>query len=569
MMDRLIRNAARAYEFGRHIPMAKLARRAELSARRTLRDRLQLPVAGSLPPLRAACAPMPLFAPRTGHLAADGDGLQVTFLGRTETLSLPGLNWRAPGPGAAHQLWRMNLHYMEYLEPASGPLFAALVGDWIAANPARAQGTWKDSWNSYALSLRVVVWMQQLAARASRLAPALRAAAEASLAGQLRYLVANLETDVGGNHLIKNIKALIWASCHFAGAEPDRWRQLGLKLLARELDRQILADGMHNERSPSYHAQVFADLLECRHALAHDPLGGRLDAALAQMAQVTADLAHPDGSPALFNDAGLTMAYTPAQCLAAFAEVYGRLPSPRKIFAFSQAGYFGARNAGSYIVADCGRIAPDDLPAHGHGDVLSFEWSVAGQRIIVDQGVFEYIAGTRRQQARSAVSHNTLCFEGADQADFFGAFRCGRRPNVVLIGYAATPDSFELEGSHDGFDHLPGKPRHVRRLLATSQGMSIADRIEGKSDRPALIGFLLHPEVSVSANGSQVTLMRDATRIVLAASHPVTIEDAVWWPDMGQAKPTQRLIVRLEPPASKADMRFSIESPVQSLSDFR
>ena len=67
-----------------------------------------------------------------------------------------------------------------------------------------------------------------------------------------------------------------------------------------------------------------------------------------------------------------------------------------------------------------------------------------GERVIVDQGVHEYIPGERRRLSRSAASHNTVCIEGADQADFFGAFRCGRRPNVSISALetgAAGPSS--------------------------------------------------------------------------------------------------------------------------------
>ena len=136
----------------------------------------------------------------------------------------------------------------------------------------RDRGAWRDSHNSYALSLRVVVWMQQLA-RAPALAGARGRRASPSRYG---FWHDNLETDLGGNHLVKNIKALIWASAFFAGPEAARWRRKGLRLLRRALDEQILPDGVHFERSPSYHAQVFADLLECRHALgARAPRGAR------------------------------------------------------------------------------------------------------------------------------------------------------------------------------------------------------------------------------------------------------------------------------------------------------
>ena len=58
------------------------------------------------------------------------------------------------------------------------PELTAAIGDawtandaWIAANPPFRAGASSDSWNAYSLSLRVVVWMQQLALRRNRLAP--------------------------------------------------------------------------------------------------------------------------------------------------------------------------------------------------------------------------------------------------------------------------------------------------------------------------------------------------------------------------------------------------------------
>jgi uncharacterized heparinase superfamily protein len=539
------RNLARAIAFGRRVPLAKIARRIELDVKRRVArhagaDRR---LDGAAPPL-SNCPPLPLFPPRHGKLELRGEHLRFTFLEHCRDIAAT-LDWSVGSKKPRSQLWRMNLHYMEYLEEVDDGLFADLVLQWIDGNPPYVPGYWQDSWNSYALSLRVVVWMQQFAARADRLDKATRAAMITSIAQQIRFLKANLETDIGGNHLVKNIKTLIWASAVFTGVEAERWRALGLRLMRDELPRQIFPDGMHYERSPSYHCQVFADLLECRHALGVDPLDGALDDALARMGRAAADLAHPDGGVALFNDAGLSMAYAPQECIDVYERLFGSRPAPRRVFALADAGYFGLRAGPVYFVADCGRIAPDDLPAHGHGDVLGFELSVAGLRIIVDQGVFEYVAGERRGTARAAASHNTLCLDGADQADFFGAFRCGARPNVTLRAYESTTDGFRLEGAHDGFARLPGAPIHRRRFSVDPAEIVIEDRLDGCADRPASIGFLLHPETRVDVSGVVARIARGDAEIEMTCTAPIEIEDAVWWPDMGCEIATKRLRVRV------------------------
>jgi hypothetical protein len=556
----LIARTRQRIEFASHVPLAKLLRRAELSLRRRIPVRLpRLGASASTLAVRQA-PPLPIFAPRK-HLAPGGaeGGLRFNFLNRAVEMEAHGIDWQAPGPGPAHQLWRMNLHYMEYLEGVSCESWTRLVTDWIACNPQSKRKAWQDSWNSYAVSLRAVVWLQELARRAATLSSNAVIAARISAIDQLRFLARNLETDLGGNHLIKNIKALIWASAFFTGEEALRWRRKGLALLHKELQKQILADGVHDERSASYHAQVFADLLECRHALGGDPLGGALDNALHRMAQVTADLTHPDGGPVLFNDSGLTMAYSPGECLDVYERLFGQKPKQRQVFALESTGYYGFRHGDKYMIADCGRIAPDDLPAHGHGDVLSFELSAGGKRMIVDQGVFEYNPGEKRQRARAASSHNTLCFEGGDQAEFFGAFRCGRRPDVTVLSYEPLPDGFVLEGTHDGFRTLAGGPRHVRRFEAGPEKIIIHDRIEGATGQTARIGFLLHPDTEAVVECCSARLRQGASVIKVTSSEPLEIQPAVWWPDMGVERKTSRLVLRLTQPAHNATIKLRFE----------
>ncbi len=538
-------HARRALRFARHVPPRRLLRRLMLGVRRALRDRWPGRARALAAPALAQAPPSPLFAPRNGGIAGD----TFTFLGRSVTMN-GRIDWSAPSLAPRDQLWRMNLHYMEYLEEVDDARMLVLIDEWMSANPANRPGAWKDSHNSYALSLRVVVWMQQLAVR--KLSPPL---VLASLAGQLRFLEANLETDLGGNHLIKNVKALLSASAFFAGRDAARWRRKGLRLLLAEIEAQVLPDGVHYERSPSYHAQVFADLLECRHALG-EAAPRALDEVLQAMAQGAADLAHPDGGPAQFNDAGLTMAYASGECLDVYRCLTQQEAAPAPVFAYPEAGYFGRREGGDYFIADCGRIGPDALPAHAHGDVLSFELSVGGERIIVDPGVYEYFDGAKRHESRAASSHNTLCFEGLDQAEFFGAFRCGRRPHVEVRTLVCEPDRLAFEGTHDGY--RPHK--HDRAFDQTSGALKIVDRIWGPP-RAARIGFLLHPDVEVALDEKGAELKRGAARLRFRASVAVTSKAAVWWPDMGRERPTLRLCLDVAAGVSEVKSEFIWREP--------
>lgn len=537
------RRVGRSLAFARHIPPAKVARRVVLKGRRRIERALGWEAAAA-PATLADDAPLPLFSPREPGAVRDGDGWRFTFIGRCETCPGSAIDWRLGGAGPANQLWRMNLHYFEWAERIDDVTFRAALTDWVTANPPLARGADQDGWNSYALSLRVVVWLQQLAARRGRLDPVWVSEMASHSARQLCHLETHLETDLGGNHLLKNIVALLWGSAALAGRDSPRWRALGLRLLRREL-AQFLPDGMHFERSASYHAQSLGDLLDIRHALRGDPFEGDLDTVIERAAQVLADLTHPDGGIALVGDSGLGMARVPRQILEAASMIMGRKTAPRAAFDLPVAGYAGLRHGQDLLVIDAGPLEPGELPAHVHGDLGSFEWSVAGRRVIVDQGVFTYVAGEARDQSRSARFHNTLAAPQADQGDFFGAFRVGARSRLVRRTVECAAESVIVELKHGGFVGRRGGARHRRRIEAHRDMIEIFDSI----DRPlvgAAISFLLAPEVeAIVEDGATVRLSTPAATCRIVTDGEIIIEAARWWPDIGTEHPTRRIRVAL------------------------
>jgi uncharacterized heparinase superfamily protein len=498
--------------------------------------------AGQVPPLLRQI-PAPVAPPRAELAVFEGGWPALRVLNRVIPLAHP-VDWHPPALEAGTRLEKLNLHYMEFLEGLDAREFARVVDDWIDHNPRYRPGYWRDGWNSYALSIRCVVWMQQMRARRGRIGEDVAGRMAASLFLQLRFLRANLEVDIGGNHLIKNVKALLWGARVFTGSEARAWGQTGARLLTRELREQVLPDGVHYERSPAYHAQVFMDLLECRHVLPPGAAREALDAVLHRMAAAAANLAHPDGLPSLFNDGGLHMTYAPAACLDVYARLLGRAPpTAPPVFAHPHAGYYGARAGQDYVLVDCGDVSPDYLPAHAHGDMLAFEWTLAGNRMVVDAGVYEYHAGACRDYSRSTRAHNTVTVADEDQCEFWGAFRMARRGRGRAERYEAGDQGFVLVGTHDGYSRLPGRPVHRRRFDASPRRIEVADVVEGGAGQPVRSRLLLHPECVVKPDLDGVTVTRGGAAFRMTSPVPVRVQDAWWMPDFGVRLPTRQLVL--------------------------
>ena len=487
--------------------------------------------------------PQPVFLPRQHLVSQQGELTTLKFLNLRIDFSPP-YDWR-PVQGR-RALEAMNLHYMEYLEGVDDDTFCRIVDSWIENNPPFQPGYWLDNWNSYSVSIRCLVWMQQFARRQQSFSEPFKIRLIDSVRDQIRFLESNLELDICGNHLVKNIKTLVWASQFFCGEDADRWGRLAGDLLKRELAEQILGDGTHFERSPAYHAQVFADLLEC-YAVMPAELAEEIGPALKSMAQALVDLTHSDGLVSLFNDGGLHMAYSTSECISVFERLTGETVVPAARVLLPDAGYFGLRQGQNLLLVDCGKIAPDYLPAHGHGDILAFEWDFAGQRIAVDAGVYEYYPGPDRDYSRSTSSHNTVTVDDEDQCEFWLSFRVGRRANVQLNSCSIEDGKLQLDGSHDGYTRLDGRPVHRRTVESDTVSVVVSDQIDGGKGQPVHSRVLLHPECQIETGqdhrSDRIRFRRGSNHFELVSESPMEVAPAEWFPDFGVKMETQQLVL--------------------------
>jgi uncharacterized heparinase superfamily protein len=342
--------------------------------------------------------------------------------------------------------------------------------------------------------------------------------AMSSLYLQARYLAQRLEYHLLGNHLFANAKALVFAGLFFETHEASKWLATGLEILRSEMPRQVLSDGGHFELSPMYHAIFVEDLLDIVN-LASGPDASRRGPAAEACRALTREplprmlgwlrtMTHPDGQIALFNDAAFGIA-RPCAVLEDYAQRLGIEVEPispaHPLTSLDASGYVRLERGDYVALLDVARIGPDYLPGHAHADTLTFELSLAGQRLIVDAGTSTYAIGEQRMHERSTAAHNTVTLNEHSSSDVWSAFRVGRRAYPVDVDIAppvrraedASPDApaadsheewpalpqdiadcWTVSAAHTGYLHMRGRMTHRRRWHCYPDAIVIVDHLD-------------------------------------------------------------------------------------------
>jgi uncharacterized heparinase superfamily protein len=475
------------------------------------------------------------------------------------------------------QLWRYHLHYFGYVADLlwwaqSGErqrafeTFKKLAAGWIESNHFFGG----DGWHPYTLSLRIVNWLHALRGFDAELQQdeALRRRLIGSLYTQCRALAGDLETDVRGNHLLENLRALIWAGVAFEGAEAQRWLARALSLLKAEVYEQVLPDGGHFERSPGYHLVVLKDLLEIGLWLQRNrrEVPGWLREAVERMSKYLLAILPPDQQVPLLKDTAWDAAPQPHDVLAAAAlwlqepswkrqstlglypcqlfgapglrlwEEWALETAGRSSMFFPHSGHAVAREdaSGEFLIFDVGKPCPDYLPAHAHADLLTYELCVGGQRVVVDSGVYEYANGPWRAFFRSTRAHNTVEIAGENQSEVWSSFRVARRARPLDVFWHDAGDYVLMRGAHDGYTRLANPVVHRRTIVwCRHRFWLIADEIlpqdsNGRVTNAVHNANAVHNWVHLHPSLSWEPVDRDMWRIV-----GNVLEPALWFSTFG------------------------------------
>ena len=422
----------------------------------------------------------------------------------------------------APRLWRFHLHYWDWAwglvgdsdRLAARALFVRLWRSW-RASAGFGRG---DAWHPYPTALRAWSWcgLYRDLAVGSDIEPDFVAA----LAVHAGFLRRHLEYDLGGNHLIKDLKALVGLAVFFAN---ERLLRLALGRLTRELTRQVLADGGHYERSPAYHCQVLADLMDVADLLSASgqPPIREITEAVELMRRWLGAVLGPDGQVPLLND-GYPV---DRELLTALRPGPDPVTPASPLHVLAATGLVRAVAGGWHLLADVGLPCPPSLPGHAHADTLGCLLYVDAVPLLIDTGTSTYEPGPVRRHERSTAAHSTVEVDGTDSTEVWSVFRAGRRARVSGLTARVDSSSVSCEAAHDGFRGLPGRPLHRRRWSLSGDGLEVEDVVAGRGRHKIAIRWQLAVGSTVRVDGGTAFVASQAGvfSVAVVASHPVLL----------------------------------------------
>lgn len=458
------------------------------------------------------------------------------------------------------KLWRYNLHYFDDLNAQNAHERAAwhhdLIKRWIDENlPAK-----RSAWEPYTTSLRIVNWVKWLMVGNTAPADMMQ-----SLADQAGWLSQNLEHHILGNHLFANAKALIFAGSFFQGEEAEHWLEVGLKILAHELDEQILGDGGHFELSPMYHMIILEDVLDIIqlgrvYKTVPEDTCKKMQYSAEQMLHWMDVMAHPDDQISFFNDTAFGIA-AKNEHLRAYAQTLNIKNSKplQPLEHLEESGYIRAHMGDWTALIDVARIGPDYLPGHAHADQLSFELSHGTKRIFVNSGISGYGLSPERHRQRGTAAHNTIELNGENSAEIWSGFRVARRGQPYGLSIDHNESSFEISSSHNGYKRLRGGPIHKRNWSISANEITIRDEIVGVY-QSALSHLHFHPDTNITLDDDKKSGSIQCGKQLIKfeiEGGVALLETSTYHPEFGKTLNNQKLIVELSSPRLIFRLRLS------------
>ncbi len=454
--------------------------------------------------------------------------------------------------------WLADLEASAPREQAA-PVAERIIAAWLSANAKIPSRPGKGpAWSVANAGTRELNWRVHAPLILSGTDKALRAKVLTTLGETARWLDRNVGRAEDPLGEVAGWCGIVAAGLLLPDGKPRRL--YGEAGLIRALGELVGDDGGVLSRSPLCQMEAISLLVRlraCYHALRRDPPQA-LEAILALLVPPLLTLVHGDGSLGSWQG---SWAIDAAE-LAALVSASGVRTRPLRDV--RQWGYQRVTAQKGLLLFDG---APPPLARHARGgcaSTLAFEFSHAGQRIVVNCGGASCAGGlvpVRLEQGlRASAAHSTLVIDDANSTAVLINGRIGsgvseveidRRTQVSEKGAGAT----RLEASHNGYASRYGLT-HRRILILRDDGTELRGEDllvpSGGKGKKGKVGFAIRfhlgPGIDVGLSedgqGAGLALPDGSYWQFRSGGGQVTVEESLWVDGHGRPQPVQQLVLQ-------------------------
>lgn len=387
-----------------------------------------------------------------------------------------------------------------------------------------------------------------------------------NLKREYSILINSIEYHLLANHLLANLKALIFFEIFFPNKFSKERLRKWKKNYLDQLKEQILDDGGHFELSPMYHNIILEDLLELKMILIEDKeFISTLDKYIAMMFRWSKYFSYSGtGLPVYFHDScgGIARNYKELASNS-YLSTEKRLKNDDMFSrVFSSSGFFFVQNDFFNIRINCSNVKCSYTPGHFHSSQLSYDIEAFNEPIIISSGLSTYENSLDRINERGNYFHPSITLNKGNHSEIWKSFRLGKSPQVHSR-YQAQEGAFSVNAS------FKGKYRTLfgRKWLITKKKVIISDTIlEKNNSRKAdyFISIPLYPSIMPLMHEEGIILISKKTdnKFMLKFNLPemgsIEFESSYHCKSFGIKDPTSRISINLGS-FSKNEFNYSLE----------
>lgn len=456
------------------------------------------------------------------------------------------------------------------------------INDWVAKNPYLIGVNWAEG---IEVSIRTFSWIFTyfLILKSENLTPQfnLKILRNIYLNGKFLREFLSDKWIINNNHIIAELSGLLLISVLFPEFKESRnWMKFCFNTLEKELEKQVMLDGVLWEHSTGYHKFVTEMLL---YPIILARINGyeipkKILETLEKMLDFLNYISMDNGKIPIIGDEDqgfmLNLNGWDYDDIIGISTIgsalFGRLdwisnkseiafwllnrfipPNIKKTYGypsfkvFEESGYSVLKSKKDYLLfITCARNKKYLHAGHRHVDMLSFIYEYDGEYFVVDNGTYIYNGNDEaRNLFRSIWMHNTVTIDGKNPCELT-PFEMNPRPRTEILKYGEHEKLNYVWARHNGYHPL----EHNRIVMALENGYVLYDWVKGDGENHVFESYVhLHPDVKIiKISKKQVELEKNKKLINITFSHDLESINSKFSPRYGVIMDSKALKIKCE-----------------------